>query len=80
MAEAIRSRRKIERIRAQEAFRTIDKGKHGFVTVGNLRAVLGAGNTEYIEKMIKEADTKHDGRITYEKFKEVLERSNRTEI
>lgn len=77
LAEAIRSRRHIERLRVQEAFEKIDKGKQGFVTVGNLRAVLGADNSEYIEKMMKEADTKRDGRITYEKFKEVLERSFR---
>jgi len=48
--------------------------------VGNLRAVLGSDNSEYIEKMMKEADVKRDGRITYDKFKEVLERWNRTEI
>ena len=80
LAEAIRSRRKIERLRAEEAFRTIDKGKQGFVTVGNLRAVLGTGNSDYIEKLMKEADTKRDGRITYDQFKEVLQRWNRTEI
>jgi len=108
LSEAIRSRRKIERLRVEEAFQKIDKGKQGmcilvsmliehqssltlkhsiyflnlqgFVTVGNLRAVLGSDNSEYIEKMMKEADTKRDGRITYEKFKEVLQRWNRTEI
>lgn len=80
LAEAIQSRRKIERLRVQEAFQKIDKGKQGFVTVGNLRAVLGTDNSEYIEQMIKAANTKRDNKITYEKFKEVLERSNRTEI
>lgn len=112
LSEAIRSRRKIERLRVEEAFQKIDKGKQGtfnrcffpfffpisnstnipccrfpftliaagFVTVGNLRAVLGSDNSEYIEGVMKEADTKRDGRITHDKFKEVLERWNRTEI
>jgi len=78
--QAIQSRRRIERRRVEEAFQKIDKGKQGFVTVGNLRAVLGTENSDYIEKLMKAADTKHDGRITYEKFKDVLEQSFRTEL
>lgn len=76
----IRSRRHIERLRVQEAFATLDKGKQGYVTVGNLRAVLGSDNSAYIEQLMKEADTKKDGRITYAKFQEVLEIACRTEL
>jgi Ca2+-binding EF-hand superfamily protein len=72
LAEAIRSRRKIEIRRVREAFEAIDKGRKGFVTVGNLRAVLGTNNSENIELLIKAADTKRDGKITYANFEAVV--------
>lgn len=72
LARAIRSRRHLDLQRVKEAFEKIDKGRQGFVTVGNLRAVLGTDNSENIEQIMKEANTKKDGRISYEKFQEVV--------
>jgi Ca2+-binding EF-hand superfamily protein len=72
LTEAIHSRRRVERARVAEAFQHIDKDRQGFVTVGNLRAILGTKNSDYIEILIKEADQKRDGRIRYAVFQEVL--------
>jgi Ca2+-binding EF-hand superfamily protein len=72
LATVIKNRRTIEVRRIREAFRAIDKGKRGFVTVGNLRAVLGSNNNENIEMLIKAADSKRDGRITYINFADVV--------
>jgi Ca2+-binding EF-hand superfamily protein len=79
LTEAIHSRRRIERARVNEAFQFIDKDRQGFVTVGNLRAILGTKNSDYIEILIKEADQKRDGRIRYGAFQEVLNRWNERE-
>jgi Ca2+-binding EF-hand superfamily protein len=80
--EAIRSRRRIERARVAEAFMSIDKDRQGFVTVGNLRAILGTKHvlSDHMEAIIKEAaDQRRDGRIRYHEFQEVLRRWNEQE-
>lgn len=74
LATAIASRRRIELTRVEDAFNKIDNGRQGFVTVGNLRAVLGTNNSELIEKMIKEVNK--NGKITHDKFIEVLNSYN----
>jgi Ca2+-binding EF-hand superfamily protein len=79
LTEAIHSRRRVERARVAEAFQHIDKDRQGFVTVGNLRAILGTKNSDYIEILIKEADQKRDGRIRYAAFQEVLNLWNERE-
>jgi Ca2+-binding EF-hand superfamily protein len=80
--EAIRSRRRVERARVAEAFSSIDKDRQGFVTVGNLRAILGMKHvlSDHMEAIIKEAaDQRRDGRIRYHAFQEVLRRWNEQE-
>jgi Ca2+-binding EF-hand superfamily protein len=72
LRKAIQNRRTIEIERVDTAFKKLDKGRTGFVTVGNLRAVLGIDNSDNIELLIKAADTKRDGRITYENFERVI--------
>lgn len=72
LSEAIRSRRTIELRRVKEAFDKLDKGRQGFVTVGNLRAVLGVNNSENIEMLIKAADKKREGKITHANFEKVV--------
>lgn len=72
LSTVIKSRRTIEIRRIKEAFLAIDKGKRGFVTVGNLRAVLGSNNSENTEMLIKAADSKRDGRISFENFEDVV--------
>lgn len=79
LSSVIQSRRRLERARVAEAFQCIDKDRQGFVTVGNLRAILGTKNSDYIEQVIKEADGSRDGRIRYEAFQEVLNRWNERE-
>jgi Ca2+-binding EF-hand superfamily protein len=69
----IQNRRSIDIQRVDAAFKRIDKGKHGYVTVGNLRAVLGKDNNENIEQLIKAANTNRDGTITYENFERVVQ-------
>jgi Ca2+-binding EF-hand superfamily protein len=73
LRKVIQNRKSIEIQRVDTAFKLIDKGKHGFVTVGNLRAVLGKDNNENIEQLIKAADTNRDGKISYENFERVVQ-------
>jgi Ca2+-binding EF-hand superfamily protein len=73
LRKAIQNRRTIEVQRVDAAFKKIDKGRRGFVTVGNLRAVLGTDNSENIELLLKAADTKRDGSITYDNFERVVQ-------
>ena len=73
LRKVIQNRKSIEIQRVDNAFKLIDKGKHGYVTVGNLRAVLGKDNTENIEQLIKDADTRRDGKISYENFERVVQ-------
>jgi Ca2+-binding EF-hand superfamily protein len=76
LKKVIQNRRTIEIQRVDTAFKKIDKGRHGYVTVGNLRAVLDRDNIKIddnIEQIIKAADTKRDGRISYENFEHVVQ-------
>lgn len=49
-----------------DAFRRFDKDNSGFISIENLREVLGDsfGDAD-VEKWLAEADTSHDGRIDY---------------
>lgn len=80
LSSIIKARRKIDIIRVEEAFQRIDKGEQGYVTVGNLRAVLGTDNSEFIEQLIKKANSKRDNKIAFDQFKEVLQQYIRTEL
>ena len=73
LRKVIQNRKSIEIKRVDTAFKKIDKGKHGYVTVGNLRAVLGKDNNDNIEQLIKAADTNRDGTISYDNFEEVVQ-------
>jgi Ca2+-binding EF-hand superfamily protein len=73
LRKVIQNRKTIEIQRVDAAFKMIDKGKHGYVTVGNLRAVLGKDNNDNIEQLIKAADTNRDGKISYENFELVVQ-------
>ena len=73
LRKVIQNRKSIEIQRVDTAFKKIDKGKHGYVTVGNLRAVLGKDNNDHIEQLIKAADTNRDGKISYEHFERVVQ-------
>jgi calcium-dependent protein kinase len=51
------------------AFNRLDKDSSGFITLDNLREVLGQSHHgEDIEKLMAEADIKGDGHISYEEF------------
>merc|ERR1712224_626899 len=54
----------------QETFKRFDTDNSGFITVANLKEVLGDEfNGEDLDKMIKEAGVVHDGKITLQDFK-----------
>jgi len=55
------------------AFRRFDTDNSGFITVDNLREVLGETfeGTE-VQTLLEEADLKHDGKISYEEWIEYL--------
>jgi len=59
--------------RIAEAFRLFDRDGKGYITPGNLRAVLGVcEDSDYIEKLIKETDSDHDGKISFREFKDAI--------
>jgi len=53
----------------RQAFKKFDTDNSGYITADNLREVLGDHHEgEEVEDLMKEADFKHDGRISYEEF------------
>merc|ERR1712224_2650 len=56
------------------AFHRFDVDESGFVTLDNLRTVLGDKfEGESVEQLLGEADTSGDGQISYEDFLEYLQ-------
>merc|ERR1719409_1184389 len=58
----------------RSAFNRLDKDGTGFITLENLKDVLG--NTyegEDVEKLLKETDLNNDGKISYEEFMAYME-------
>lgn len=63
----------IEVERLEEAFDRLDADDTGYITVENLREILGADfDTETINAMIAEADFKQTGKIDMEEFKMLM--------
>jgi calcium-dependent protein kinase len=57
----------------RDAFKRFDKDNSGFITIDNLKEVLGDDyRGQDIEAMLKEADIRQDGRISLEEFFEYL--------
>merc|ERR1719324_1533945 len=53
----------------KQAFKKFDTDNSGYITVENLKEVLGEHHEgEEVEELMKEADFRHDGKITYEEF------------
>merc|ERR1719181_2288994 len=62
------------------AFNRLDKDSSGYITLDNLKQVLGdSHNGEDVEKLLKEADFSGDGQISYEEFLMYLEGGAATE-
>ncbi|GAX17299.1 hypothetical protein FisN_10Lh162 [Fistulifera solaris] len=72
LAATIEALGPIDEERIAEAFDRLDSDDTGYITVANLRDFLGDEvPTEYLEKIIQEADLLHDHRISYEEFLEM---------
>jgi len=53
----------------RQAFKKFDVDNSGYITADNMREVLGEHHEgEEVEELMKEADLKKDGRISYEEF------------
>lgn len=69
LAATIEARGHIEEDRVAEAFDRIDADDTGYISRKNLREVLGKEYTlEKVNKIIEDADTDKDGRISYSEF------------
>merc|ERR1719235_2859566 len=64
----------------KQAFRKFDLDNTGYITVDNLKEVLGEHHEgEDVENLLKEADFTHDGRISYDEFVAFVKGENATE-
>jgi len=63
-----------------QTFRRFDTDSSGFITAANLKEVLGETfEGEETEKLLKEADFTHDGKISYQEFIEYMKSGSATE-
>ena len=68
---------RIEEKRVAEAFDHIDDDDSGYITKKNLKQLLGErGTSEQIDKLIEEADTDGDGKISFEEFLVMYRKDN----
>jgi hypothetical protein len=73
LAATIGAHGHIEEARIAEAFDRIDSDDSGFISRKNLREVLGKECTsEQIDSIMKSADVKGDGKISYAEFLEAF--------
>jgi calcium-dependent protein kinase len=73
LAAMVSSRIQLHDDLLKATFRRFDTDNQGFITVKNLREVLGESfEGEEVEKMIAEADSSHDGKIDYKEWIEYL--------
>jgi len=73
LAATLEAQGKIEIQRMAEAFNHMDLDGDGFLTREELTEIAGETNdAEYIESLIKEADTDGDGKISFDEFSYVL--------
>ena len=69
MASTIEAKGAIDERRLAEAFDRLDSDDSGYITVENLRGILGEEFPQSeIDQIIAESDLTHDGRISYFEF------------
>jgi len=66
LAAMVSSRIQLHDNLLKATFQRFDKDNSGFITADNLREILGQG--EDVDKLIAEADSSHDGKISYEEW------------
>jgi calcium-dependent protein kinase len=65
---------RIEEHRLADAFDRMDADDNGYITMGDLKNILGRNVTDaYIKNLIREVDTSGDGRISFSEFKAAFE-------
>jgi calcium-dependent protein kinase len=73
LAATLEGKGELELERIAEAFEIFDKEGKGYITPTNLREILGGcEDSDYIDKLIQEADANQDGRISFGEFKDVM--------
>ena len=64
-----------------EAFDRLDADDSGYITKENLREILGSAYVaEDVDRMIAEADVKHDGRVDFEEFLGLMNAQTEKEV
>ena len=72
VASLLEMRGRLDEAKIADAFEQLADG-NGYISAQNLRKVLGkTGSKEYVNSLLQEADLDHDGRISYEEFREYL--------
>jgi calcium-dependent protein kinase len=81
LATTLEGKGELELVRIAEAFELFDKEEKGYITPANLREILGGcEDSDYIDKLIQEADTNQDGRISFGEFKDVMGGQRKAQI
>uniref|UniRef100_A0A7S2RV54 Calmodulin n=1 Tax=Rhizochromulina marina TaxID=1034831 RepID=A0A7S2RV54_9STRA len=64
-----------------EAFDRLDSDDSGYITKENLREILGSAYVaDEVDRMIQEADVKHDGRVDFEEFLNLMNAQTEKEV
>jgi EF-hand domain pair len=69
LGATIEARGHIEELRVAEAFDRLDADDSGYITKADLKSVMGNNfSPKRIEELMAEADSDHDGKISYPEF------------
>lgn len=81
LAAALETQGAIAEYKLAEAFDQIDSDDSGYISRENLREIVGKiGDDRYIDQLIAEADSKRDGRISYEDFLQLFSLHNKDKV
>ena len=75
IAALLETQGELQRDKVSEAFHSFDLDRSGYITRQNLKDALGVSlDSDYVERLVQEADTDGDGKISFEEFQAVINR------
>jgi calcium-dependent protein kinase len=81
IAATLESQMKIEESNIRAAFDRIDCDNTGFISKKNLCCLLGdTCNDAFVDSIIREADTNHDGVISFHEFMDAFHKKKKSDL